>query len=239
MYFSLVFGDIFWYDILMERKIQFSIGEFYHAYSRGNNKSKIFLVDTDKKRFMRLLFLCNSMRTVVFKDFEKMPLSEIKRGETLVDIGAYCLMTNHFHLLLREKRENGISLFMAKLLTAYSMYFNKRHKRTGALFEGRFLATHADSDEYLKYLFSYIHLNPVKIVDPNWKIDGISDMKKVKQHLNNYFYSSYDDYIGKEREEKFILKKDVFPEYFEDFTEFEQFIDEWLTYKDEEVIRKT
>ena len=214
--------------------MQFSIGEYYHAYSRGNNKSKIFLTDADKKRFIRLLFLCNSTKTVVFKEFERMPLRAIKRGETLVEIGAYCLMSNHFHLLLREKKENGISLFMAKLLTAFSMYFNKRHRRTGALFEGRFLATHVDSDEYLKYLFSYIHLNPVKIIDPDWKNNGISDMKKTKQYLNAYFYSSYDDYMGKEREEKIILNRDVFPEYFESFTEFEQFVDEWLMFKDEE-----
>lgn len=220
----------------MERKFQFSVDEFYHAYSRGNNKSKIFLVDSDKKRFLKLLFLCNNKKSIVFKDVENLPLSQITRGETLVDIGAYCLMSNHFHLLLHEKIENGISIFMAKLLTAYSMYFNKRHIRTGALFEGRFLAKHADKDDYLQYLFSYIHLNPVKIIEPAWKVDGILNMEKTKQYLDDYFYSSYRDYLGEKREENLILNKEAFPEYFENFTEFEQFIDAWLTYNDTEKI---
>jgi putative transposase len=221
----------------MERKFQFAVDEFYHVYSRGNNKSKIFLIDSDKKRFLKLLFLCNNKNSIVFKDVENLPLSEIKRGETLVDIGAYCLMPNHIHLLLHEKEEKGISMFMAKLLTAYSMYFNKRHKRTGALFEGRFLAKYADKDDYLQYLFSYIHLNPVKIIVPNWKTDGILDIEKTKQYLSEYFYSSYCDYMGKEREENLILNKVAFPEYFENFTEFEQFIDVWLMYNEVETTK--
>lgn len=219
----------------MERKFKFSIDEFYHAYSRGNNKSKIFFVDADRKRFIKLLFLCNNMKPIIFKDFQRFSLAEIVRGETLVDIGAYCLMPNHFHLLLREKVENGISIFMGKLLTAYSMYFNKRHARTGTLFEGRFLARHVDNDEYLKYLFSYIHLNPVKLIDPEWKINGISDREEAKQYLKEFSYSSYLDYVGHEREEKLILNIGAFPEYFENFKEFEQFVEEWLFFKDEEV----
>lgn len=217
----------------MERKFQFSIGEFYHVYSRGNNRSKIFFSDVDRRRFVKLLFLCNNTKPILFRDVQSLSLPEIKRGETIVDIGAYCLMPNHFHFLAREKIENGISIFMEKLLTAYSMYFNKKNGRTGSLFERRFLASHADSDEYLKYLFSYIHLNPVKLVDPEWKVNGISDSEKAKKYLEEYNFSSYVEYTGADREEKFILNKDAFPEYFENFKEFNQFIDEWLRFKDE------
>ncbi len=217
----------------MERKIQFSIEEFYHVYSRGNNKSKIFFSDVDRKRFIKLLFLCNNTKPILFRDVQHLALSRIKRGETLVDIGVYCLMPNHFHLLLHEKVENGISMFMEKLLTAYSMYFNKKQNRTGTLFEGRFQAKHADNDEYLKYLFSYIHLNPVKIIDSKWKINGISDIKKTKNYLEKYSFSSYPEYIGQNREEKLILNKEVFPEYFEESKDFEQFVCDWLSYKDE------
>src|SRR3989338_2657209 len=122
----------------MNRKFQFSVGEFYHLYNRGSNKMPIFLDDSYKKRFIKLLFVCNSKKPVVFKTIQGLPLDEIDRGETLVDIGSYCLMPNHFHLLIREKMENGISLFMEKLSTAYSMYFNKKNERTGGLFEGTF-----------------------------------------------------------------------------------------------------
>lgn len=214
----------------MERRLEFSIGEFYHVYNRGNNKSLIFLDDKDRQRFQKLLFLCNGTKPVVFKTIQGPSLEKVDRGETLVDIGAYCLMPNHFHLLLKEKRENGISLFMKKLLTAYSMYFNKKHERRGPLFESRFKATHLNNDRYLKYIFSYIHLNPVKLIDPLWKENGITDMQKSKIYLTEYKYSSYADYMGIEREEKCILNTSVFPEYFLDFREFEIYIDEWLNY---------
>ena len=216
----------------MERKFKFSVNEFYHIYNRGNNKSIIFLDDADKERFRKLLYVCNNTEPVIFKTIQGMPLDKIERDKTLVDIGAYCLMPNHFHLLLHEKVDDGISKFLEKFLTAYSMYFNKKHERTGKLFEGRSLATHVDTDIYLKYLFSYIHLNPVKIIDPNWKENGIANRDKAKQYLLNYKYSSYLDYAGIERVENIILNKSAFPEYFEDFKEFEQFIDEWLSFKE-------
>lgn len=214
----------------MERKFKFSIGEFYHVYNRGNNKSNIFLDYKDYKRFQKLLYVANSTKPFEFREIEDLSLSEIDRGETIVDIGAYCLMPNHFHLLLHEKIENGISLFLQKLLTGYSMYFNLKYKRTGKLFEGNSRAQHADNDNYLKYLFSYIHLNPVKLIDPNWKENGIIDRSAAKNYLYNYTYSSYPDYMGIDREEKLILNKTAFPEYFINFNEFEQFINEWLSF---------
>ena len=91
-------------------------------------------------------------------------MDEIDRGETLVDIGIYCLVPNHFHLLIKEKTENGISEFVKKVATGYSMYFNKKYERTGSLFEGPFKAKRIDTDEYLKYIFSYIHLNRKQII---------------------------------------------------------------------------
>lgn len=215
----------------MERKFQFSIGEFYHLYNRGVNKIPIFLDDSDKERFIKLLFVCNGEKPVVFKTIQGLPLDKIERGDTLVNIGAYCLMPNHLHLLIREKKENGISVFMGKLLTAYSMYFNKKYERTGSLFEGEFKATHANKDDYLKYLFAYIHLNPIKLIDPLWKEKGISDTIKANDFLKTYKYSSFLDYIGFNRIEFLILNKEEFPEYFSDLKEFNEYVDYWLKYK--------
>lgn len=214
----------------MTRNIEFSLGEFYHVLNRGSNKIDIFLSKSEYRRFQKLLYVCNNTEPIVFKTVQGLALDEIKRGEPLVDIGAYCLMSNHFHLILRERVGGGISLFMGKLLTAYSMYFNKMNNRTGTLFEGPFKATHADSDEYLKYLFSYIHLNPVKIIDSEWKENGLADLALAKQHLAEYPYSSYLDYVGNSREERIILNKSAFPEYFSSFKEFDEFINEWLNY---------
>lgn len=215
----------------MERKFNFSIGEYYHVYNRGTNKSIIFNNDADRNRFVKLLFICNSAKPVVFKSIQGLPLDKIDRGETLVDIGAYCLMPNHFHLLLREKVDKGISVFLSKLLTSYSMYFNKKNDRTGVVFEGPFKSTYVDTDQYLKYLFAYIHLNPVKIIDPKWKENGIKDSKAAQKYLNTYGYSSYFDYaLDTVRDESVILNKVAFPEYFTNTVDFNESISEWLSF---------
>ena len=214
----------------MTRKFDFSINEFYHIYNRGTDKRLIFLDEYDYQRFNKLLYLCNSGKSMVFREIPIGLAYGYERGETFVDIGAYCLMSNHFHLLLHEKIEGGISLFMQKLSTAYSSYFNKKYNRAGGLFEGPFIAKHLDTDEYLKYLFSYIHLNPVKIIDPNWKEDGVINRESAKKYLSRYVYSSYLDYIGIDREEKVILNTLSFPEYFLNFKEFDQFITEWMSF---------
>jgi len=218
----------------MERKFNFSTDEYYHVYSRGTDRREIFLDDNDKERFLRSLFLFNANKSFEFRDVKDIPFQNISRGNPRTAIGAFCLMPNHFHLLLRETEEGGISSFMGKLLTAYSMYFNKKYKRTGGLFEGTFRAEHVDSDNYLKYLFAYIHLNPVKLIEPEWKEKGIQDQKFAEDYLKKYRYSSYEDYMGAEREEYLILSKEVFPEYFDSDHDFKDFITDWLTYRDEE-----
>jgi putative transposase len=130
-------------------------------------------------------------------------LLETDRGKNLVDIGAYCLMPNHFHLLLKEKTENGISLFMQKLMTAYTMYFNKKNGRNGALFQGTFKAEHLANDNYLKYMYSYIHLNPIKLIDPTWRENGIKNQSKTEKFLEQYKHSSYSEYINIDRKESY------------------------------------
>ena len=217
----------------MQRKIDFSVGEYYHVYSRGTDKRTIFLEQKDYQRFKVLLYICNNIDPVdMCKYFQGgstlTGLFKTKRGETLVDIGVYCLMPNHFHVLIKEKIEGGITKFLMKLLTAYSMYFNKKNSRTGTLFESKFKAKHIDSDEYLKYLFAYIHLNPIKLVDPKWKENGINDRENAKKYLAEYAFSSYLDYQNIERLETKIINREAFPEYFTPKEDFNVFIDEWL-----------
>ncbi len=221
----------------MERKFNFSVDEYYHVYSRGVDKREIFMDDEDRERFLRLLYLSNSTKAIRFNDLKDLRYEEIDREEIKTAIGVYCLMPNHFHLLVRETTEGGISTFMGKLLTAYSTYFNKKYKRTGTLFESTFRARHVDNDNYLKYLFAYIHLNPVKLVDPEWKEFGIRDKKAAEEFLKNYRYSSYHEYMGLKREEGDTLTRNVFPEYFENAHSFDQFIKDWLEYADSEDIK--
>ena len=223
----------------MERKIEFSIGEYYHLYNRGVEKREIFRGVRDYERFHKLLFVSNSKNPIIFRDIEKMSFGNIERGESLVAVGAYCLMPNHFHILVKEITQGGLTSFMGKLATAYSMYFNKVHERIGPLFQSRFKAEHVDRDEYLKYLFAYIHLNPVKLIEPHWKEEGgIKESKKVQQYLSNYCYSSYQDYLGVDREESLILSGEDFPVYFEKTDDFKEYITDWLKFSVEERIFK-
>ena len=214
----------------------FSIGEYYHIYNRGTEKRDIFLDKADYLRFIVLLYISNNTDIVHISNLinqgeSLMKILNIDKQDTLVDIGAYCLMPNHFHILVKEKIENGISKFMGKLTTGYSMYFNKRYDRTGSLFQGVFKSVHADSDEYLKYLFAYIHLNPIKLINPEWKENGIKDKNRANAFLGKYSYSTYFDYSNNgNRTEARIINKNAFPEYFSSKKDFDDFINDWLSY---------
>ncbi len=218
----------------MSRKTIFAPNEFYHLYNRGTEKRNVFLNKVDYERFLALLYLCNGKETIHLSNYQGSTLMErllIERSNPLVDICAYCLMPNHFHLLIKEKAGNGASQFLQKLTTAYTMYFNKRNERTGALFQGRFKATLAQEDRYLKYLISYIHLNPIKIIDPEWKENGVKNRKQAENFLEQYKYSSYLDYCGKNRLEEKIINKTALPEYFDSLSNFRDAIQFWLEYK--------
>jgi len=225
----------------MSRKGSFSPGEFYHVYNRGVEKRVVFLSDLDHDRFRALLYLCNSTEPLRLDNLAKYQRGEallssalsIARKETLVAIGAYCLMPNHFHLLIQEKSDNGISRFIHKVSTAYTMYFNKRYARTGALFQGVFKSTHADDDRYLKYLISYIHLNPLKLIEPHWKDIGITDMAHAMKWLDDYPYSSYLDFKSNDRIVHKILDRDSLPDYFHGSADFDSHLTDWLEYSQE------
>lgn len=216
----------------MSRNLEFSIGEFYHIYNRGVDKRKTFLSKTDYRRFAALLYACNNTEKVdLFEQGDSLDkvLSK-ERAEILTDICVYCLMPNHFHMILKEKTEGGISRFMQKLQTAYTMYFNERNRRSGALFQGTFKATHVDSDEYLKYLVSYIHLNPVKLIEPKWKENGITNQVEAEKFLSDYEHSSYPDCSGNKRPRGAIINQGKLPEYFESIFDFKSAVKEWLEF---------
>lgn len=211
-------------------------GEYYHIYNRGNNKQIIFLDDEDRDRFVKLLYLCNSTKGFNFKEDIIQPnisAWDFKRGDQIVAIGSWVLMPNHFHLYLialpkQGFGENNITVFMGKLCTAYAKYFNKKHNRTGSLFEGKFKSVHIEDEIQAKYLFSYIHLNPVKLIQSDWKEVGINDKTEAIDFLNTYEWSSYHEYILSKRSENSILNKEKFPDYFGDSNIFKKEIFEWL-----------
>lgn len=213
------------------RKVPIVSGEYYHIYNRGNSKQIIFQDNYDYEYFVKLLYLSNSSLNFKVQNVSQ-SVFFVDRESTIVSIGAYCLMPNHFHILITGIEEDGISKFMQKLTTAYSMYYNKKYERTGGLFEGKFKSEHADRDNYLKYLFSYIHLNIVKFIQKDWKEKGIRDKEKVLKYLKSYKYSSYLDFISEDRVQNKILNIKLFPKYFPTKKLFNKEIFEWLSFKD-------
>ena len=223
----------------MTTRQPFAPDECYHVYNRGTEKRTIFQDPADYDRFLALLYLSKGSDSIRLENLRRR-----EQGSTLltaaleceivsprIAIGAYCLMPNHFHLLVRTTDERGLSEYMQKLTTAYTMYFNVKNGRTGALLQGRFKAEHAGQDRYLKYLFSYIHLNPVSLVEPGWQQAGLKDRRRAKRFLEGYRYSSYLDYQGSMRPENAILQPAAFPNYFDSGALFQSHIDDWLEYR--------
>lgn len=216
------------------RKISFAQDEFYHIYNRGNDKREIFHNKQDYQYFISMLYFCNSKnnsRLFNLKRGKSFSVFDLEIDDQIVSIGAYVLMPNHFHILITERVDGGISKFMQKLSTGYAMYYNKKYNRTGSLFEGKFKSQHLDTDRYLKYIFSYIHLNIIKLIDSLWKEKGIQNINKALVFLNEYQYSSYIDYTQdfSRLVSKIINKKD-FPDYFPTKQEFNKDIMQWLSY---------
>lgn len=224
-----------------KRKFTFVPGEYYHIYNRGNSKQTIYHDQADHERFQALLYLTNGSSFFEFRKLQKDKMYEFDRGQQLVSIGAYCLMPNHFHILLTPVVEQGVELFMQKLSLGHTMYINNKYSRTGGLYEGAFKAELIDSDEYLKYLYSYIHLNPVKLIQSDWKEKGILNADEAIQYLEKYKYSSFSEYNRKisrdlssanivERKEASILNKEAFPEYFKTQEDFRKEIFGWIRF---------
>ncbi|MFA7192485.1 MAG: transposase [Candidatus Paceibacterota bacterium] len=213
------------------RKVNFVKGEYYHIYNRGNSKQEIFHDKQDYEYFIGLLYLFNTKENLNlfhFKRNKNFDLYLVDLNQPLVSVGVYCLMPNHFHILITETEEGSISKFMQKVSTGYVMYYNKKYKRTGSLFEGKFKSQHAADDRYLKYLFSYIHLNPIKLIQKDWKEKGIKNKKQAVEYLSKYKYSSYIDYLKIERVQNKILNIKAFPDYFHTKQKFQLEIFEWI-----------
>lgn len=143
--------------------------EFYHVFNRGVARLPIFLSKRDYQQALLSLFYysCSNppMKLSRFKELSisdrQEVLTAIQNSVKKVEIICYVLMPNHFHLLLRQVEDNGISTFISNFTNSYTRYFNTRHDRVGPLLQGKFKAVHIENDEQLVHLSRYIHLNPV------------------------------------------------------------------------------
>lgn len=204
------------------RNIQISVDEYYHVYNRGAHKRTIFHDTADFARFLFLILFFQS--PLVFDQVSRPVRHFIKHSvfdiddadisriidDRYVELISFCLMPNHFHLVLREVQEHGIARYMQRVLNGYTKYYNAKHGTSGHLFEGPYKAVHIESNEQLLYLSAYVHRNPREL--PYWK------NKEQK-----YEWSSYQDYIGENRWSK-LLSTELILGQFKTKNEYEEFV---------------
>jgi hypothetical protein len=118
-------------------------------------------------------------------------------------------MPNHFHLLLQEATNGGITSFMRKVGTAYTMYFNIKNERTGNLFAKPFRSRRVGTDAHFMHIHHYLHLNPAELFESGWKYGKVKSRSSLEKRLEEYPFSSLCDYQGRQRPERAILQEDA------------------------------
>ena len=190
------------------RTVPFVNGEYYHIFNRGVAKMPIFINALDYKRFTKTILYYQI-------DGHKPKLSRfllmktpLKENNKIVEIISYCLMPNHFHFLLRQSKEGGITEFISKLSNSYTKYLNTKHNRVGPILQGEFKSVHIDSNEQLIHISRYIHLNPL--------------VGYITIHIETYTWSSYPEYIG--IDDTRVCLKEIILDQFKSTQEYKKFV---------------
>jgi len=233
----------------------FNTNEFYHIYDRGVDKRKLFLDKSDYIRFVHDLYEFNDRnpalefsrrkdirgqnvgsrvshivpyRTLRIKGLDKGKIGEDRR-DVLVRIHAFVLMPNHYHILVEQIKDSGISLFMRKINTGYTRAFNQRYKRNGHLFQGPFKSIHVENDVHLGFLICYLHSNSLDLWRSNWKGIKITEpeIEQALKFLEKYKWSSHLDYLGIKNFSS-VVSKDFLLEFFDGIKGYKEFFIDWL-----------
>ncbi len=223
-----------------------------HALSRGVDQRDIFLDDQDRFRFIHDLFEFNDKDWVnnnshIFRrgriaDLPPQSSNDIasryierKPRKLLVDILVFCLMNNHYHLLLSPKIDGGIPTFMKKLNMGYAKYFNTKYKRVGTLFQSRYKSVPITNDPHLLHIPYYIHFNPLDFAASGWRKREISNSKEALRFLENYRWSSHLDYLGKDNFPS-VTNRKFLADLLGEPKEYQKSLSRWLRDIDTEAI---
>ena len=191
----------------MYNKRELTTGEYYHIYSKSIAGYRIFNNPEEYKRIICAAFYYQFMETNLsisnfFKtndmqsfDFTEYEASIKKPAQKYVSVGAFCLMPTHFHFVLRQLEDKGISFFMSRVLNSYTRYFNSKYRRQGPLWSGRFHSEHISTDEQLCHVIRYIHLNPSTAF--------------LVERPEDWEFSSYREFLGKSYPEHKFCDQDV------------------------------
>jgi len=207
------------------RILRIAPGEHYHIFNRAVNKQAIFHNLDDYVRFLFLIIYMQSPVKILHigravKEFAKYctgQSSALTSGyeeeiikKRLVELVTFCIMPNHFHLIVKELEEGGIAAYMQRVLTAYSKYYNTKYAKSGHVFQGPYRAVHIKDDRQLLYLSAYIHRNPREI-------------SKWLNKEDKYPWSSYQDIISENRWDKLLLP-DVLMGEFKNRKKYDEFV---------------
>lgn len=186
---------------------EFAPDTYYHLYNRGVNKRLIFKDEADYTVFLGMLkrYLSPELPILIPRSRHRS-----KNFSNRLELLAYCLMPNHFHLLVYQYDMKAISEFTQSLLTSYSVYFNKCHKRVGGLFQSRYHAARLTNDAYLTHISRYIHLNP--------------------RDYTRYPYSSYLYWVGQKRSD-WLKPERLLEEFAGDRQQYARFVADYVDYK--------
>jgi len=226
-------------------RIKPSIGGIYHIYNRGVESRKIFMDDEDRLRFIHDLFEFNNENPTINlayfigqKQSKEVGLPKIERKprKLLVEILVFCLMPNHFHLMVRQRKENGVTEFMRKLGTGYTNFFNKKYSRVGPLLQGKYKIVHVNQESHFIHLPYYIHLNPLDINFLEWREKEIKNFDKAIEFLENYRWSSFQDYTGIKNFPS-VTQRDFLLKFFNGAIQYKKDTFKWLKNIDLEEIK--
>lgn len=191
------------------RTIPFVVGEFYHIYNRGLEKQSIFNNRRDYSRFIQTLFYYQIQNPKPkFSTYRQSKVFPVDSSKKIVEIIAYCLMPNHFHLLVKQLKDGGITEFMRRFIHSYTKYRNIKYHRQGPIFQGVFKAVRVESDEQLLHLSRYIHLNPL--------------VSLLVKDLKLYPWSSYNVYLDSKSTQS--ISKEEILNFFSSLKDYEKFV---------------
>lgn len=200
--------------------------EIYHVLNRGVDKRVVFTDSLDYLRFVHDMYVFNN-EGYVNSNHKRTILSRSER-KPIVTIHAFCLMPNHYHMLLSDVMEGGISKFMKKLNQGYTQYFNNRQNRTGALWQGKYKGVLISNEAHFMYVPYYIHLNALDLSMPEWRGGGVRDIKRALRLLSDYRWSSHKDYIGVKNLPS-VISKDFLESLLGDKAQYEEEIQRIIT----------
>lgn len=191
----------------MPDRIPAVTGEIYHVYNRGVDKRTIFQDGYDLQHFLlgltlfnntrRIYSIRNELNNIDYSSPTAVILRRMKReqseDEKIVNIIAYHLLGNHFHILLQPTVDGGLGKFMQRLSGGYTGFFNRKYERSGVLLQGKYKYAHIQTDEYLNYLFAYINFNHI-VHDFDFSFSIPPSLKKITSSLDQY-HSLKEDFL--------------------------------------------